>query len=113
MSNINTILNKIAKAEKVELAKHEVELFKVEDTIKLYNKGLADLKTADALKQKLAQEYSKALIILEMNVPAQFDDSIKKLLELGITDKANELKQLRDKSLQKASEYKKLYDLIK
>jgi hypothetical protein len=113
---INNILKKIEKAnevQNVELEKHEVELFKVEDTIKLYNKGLADLKAADVLKQKLAQEYSKALIILEMNVPGQLDDSIKKLIDLGITDKANELKTLKDNSLKKAAEYSKLYNVIK
>ena len=84
MNTLKTTMSKIAQIEQPErtdLAKHDVELFKVEDTIKLYNKGLADLKAADALKQKLAQEYSKALIVLEMNVPAQLDDSIKKLID--------------------------------
>jgi len=103
-----------AKVE-AKLAKHEVELatFNINDTIKLYNKGLEDLKAADVLRQKLSQAYSKALIILEFNVPGQLDDTIKKLLELGITDKANELKVLLNNSIKKASEYKKLYDLIK
>jgi len=113
---INNILKKIEKAnevQKVELEKHEVELFNIDDTIKLYNKGLEDFKAADVLKQKLAQEYSRALIILQFNVPGQLDDSIKKLLELGITDKANELKALKEKSLKKAAEYEKLYNLIK
>ena len=112
MNTKKTIYDKLF-TEKVELAKHEVELFNIDDTIKLYNKGLEDFKAADVLKQKLAQEYSRALIILQFNVPGQLDDSIKKLLELGITDKANELKSLKEKSLKKASEYEKLYNLIK
>lgn len=112
MNTRKTVYNKLFK-EETKLATHEVELFKVEDTIKLYNKGLEDLKAADSIKSQLAQAYSKALIVLEMNVPAQFEDSIKKLLELGITDKANELKQLKDNSLKKAAEYTKLYNLIK
>ena len=113
MSTLNNILNKINKADKTELAKHEVELFNIDDTIKLYNKGLEDLKSADVLKQKLAQEYSRALIILQFNVPGQLDDSIKKLLDLGISDKANELKAIKEKSLKKAAEYEKLYNTIK
>jgi hypothetical protein len=111
MSTLKNIFNKIT--DKTELAKHEVELFNVDDTIKLYNKGLQDLKDADIEKTKLAQLYSKALIVLEMNVPAQLDDSIKKLIDLGITDKANELKQLKANSLKKATEYNKLYQSLK
>ena len=110
MNSTNRILSRI---NEIELEAHEVNLFKVDDTIKLYDKALEDLKAADATKNQLAQAYSKALIILEMNVPAQFEDSIKKLLELGIVDKANELKQLKDKSLKKAAEYTKLYNAIK
>jgi hypothetical protein len=110
MSTLKEIGNKLFKED---LASQKVELFNIEDTIKLYDKGINDLKFADAEKTKLAQLYSRALIILEFNVPAQFDDSIKKLNELGISDKANELKALKDKSLKKAAEYKKLYDSLK
>ncbi len=111
---LNEVFKKVSAINEVtELAKHEVELFKVEDTTKLYEKALNDLKAADAEKLKLAQLYSRALIILEMNVPAQLDDSIKKLIDLGINDKANELKSLKDKSLKKAAEYNKLYNSLK
>jgi hypothetical protein len=112
---LNEVFKKVAgiKSNATELASHEVELFKVEDTIKLYEKGVQQLKDADAEKVKLAQLYSRALIILEMNVPAQLDDSIKKLIDLGINDKAAELKSQKDKSLKLASEYSKLYQLLK
>jgi hypothetical protein len=112
---LNEVFKKVADIESqaTELASHEVELFKVEDTIKLYEKGVQQLKDADAEKVKLAQLYSRALIILEMNVPAQLDDSIKKLIDLGINDKAAELKSQKDKSLKLASEYSKLYQLLK
>jgi hypothetical protein len=111
---MNTLQNVYDRlSDKTELAKHEVELFKVEDTLKLLEKGVGLLRVADTEKSKLAKMYSDALIILEMNVPGQLDDSIKKLIELGITDKANELKQQKDKSLKLASQYSKLYQLLK
>ena len=110
MNSTERIMKKLSE---IQLESHDVNLSIIDDTIKLYDKGLQDLKSADVLKQKLAQEYSRALIILQFNVPAQLDDAIKKLLELGITDKANELKSLKDKSLKKASEYEKLYNSIK
>lgn len=113
MNTMKTVFTKLFSEDKVELGKHEVELFKVEDTLKLLDKGIAMLKEADAEKAKLAQLYSKALIILDMNVPAQLDDSIKKLLDLGITDKANELKQQKDKAQKLAADYSKLYQLLK
>lgn len=96
-----------------KLASEKVELFRVDDTIKLYDKGLKKISEANKLKQKLRSAYSEALIILQANVPAQLDDSIKKLIDLGINDKANELKSLKQKSLKTASEYKKLYDSLK
>ena len=109
-----SVLDKLSKFESnVELAEVKVDLFKVEDTIKLYNEGLDALKKADIEKAKVAQLYSRALIILEMNVPAQLDDSIKKLIDLGITDKANELKQLKSSSEKKAAEYNKVYQALK
>ena len=111
MNTLQNVYNKLS--DKTELAKHEVELFKVEDTLKLLEKGVGLLRVADTEKSKLAKMYSDALIILEMNVPGQLDDSIKKLIELGITDKANELKQQKDKSLKLASQYSKLYQLLK
>ena len=113
MNTTKSVYNKLFAEDKVELGKHEVELFKVEDTLKLLDKGIAILKDADAQKAKLANLYSSALIILEMNVPAQLDDSIKKLIDLGITDKANELKQQKDKAQKLAADYSKLYQLLK
>lgn len=119
---MKNILDKINRADeiqanleldKTELGTHEVELFKVEDTLKLLEKGVSLLKVADTEKSKLAKMYSDALIILEMNVPAQLDDSIKKLIELGINDKANELKLQKDKALKLASTYSKLYQILK
>ena len=102
------------KEQSVELSEvQKVELFNIEDTKKLYQKGLQDLKDADAEKAKVAQMYSRALIVLEMNVPAQLDDSIKKLTELGISDKAAELKSLKSEALKKASEYAKVYNSLK
>jgi hypothetical protein len=112
MNTLKTVFGKLFK-EETQLAKHEIELFKVEDTIKLYNEGLNALKIADAERAKVAQLYSKALIILEMNVPGQLDDSIKKLIDLGIADKANELKQLKSNSEKKAAEYSKIYNALK
>ena len=49
----------------------------------------------------------------QFNVPAQLDDSIKKLIDLGIVDKANELKSRKETSLKKASEYNKIYQSLK
>jgi hypothetical protein len=112
MNTLKTVFSKLFK-EETKLASHEVELFKVEDTIKLYNQGLEDLKNADIERAKVAQLYSKALIKLQMNVPAQLDDSIKKLIDLGIMDKANELKQLKSNSEKKAAEYTKIYNALK
>lgn len=109
------VFKKVAEltTEKTELAEVKVDLFNIEDTKKLYQKALDDLKIADAEKAKVAQMYSRALIVLEMNVPAQLDDSIKKLNELGINDKASELKTLKSDSLKKASEYTKIYNSLK
>jgi hypothetical protein len=113
MNTQKSVYNKLFKEEATELASHSVELFKVDDTLKLLDKGIAMLKDADAAKVKLAKMYSDALIVLEMNVPAQLDDSIKKLIDLGITDKANELKQQKDKAQKLASQYSKLYQVLK
>jgi len=113
MNTTKSVYNKLFKEEVTELSSHSVELFKVEDTLKLLDKGIAMLKEADLEKAKLAQMYSRALIILDSNVPAQLDDSIKKLVDLGITDKANELKQQKDKSQKLAADYSKLYQLLK
>jgi len=112
MNTRKTVYNKLFQ-EETNLSTHEVDLFKVEDTIKLYNQGLEALKSADIERSKVAQLYSRALIILEMNVPAQLDDSIKKLIDLGITDKANELKQFKINSEKKAAEYTKIYNALK
>lgn len=114
MNILKNVVNRIAESDKkTELKSEKVELFRVDDTIKLYNEGLKKISEADKLKQKLRSAYSEALIILQANVPAQLDDSIKKLIDLGINDKANELKSLKQKSLKTASEYKKLYDSLK
>lgn len=69
------VLKKMYSAtDKVELSEVKIDLFKIEDTIKLYNQGLD---------------------------------------ELGVFDKANELKQLKANSEKKASEYEKFYQAIK
>lgn len=47
MSSINNILNKIAKTEKVALAKHEVNLALVDELKKVNDDILNSLKTAD------------------------------------------------------------------
>ena len=113
MTKEETIISNLYEAKKLDLASHKVDLFNVDDTLKLYDKGLQLLKNADVEKQKLAKMYSDALIILEFNVPAQLDDSIKKLIDLGIVDKANELKSRKETSLKKASEYNKIYQSLK
>lgn len=62
MSNINNILNKIAKAEKVELAKHEVELALVDD-IK---------KAAESVEKQYQSVFSKVI-----SVKTQIDEALK------------------------------------
>lgn len=52
MSNINTILNKIAKADKVELAKHKVELALRDDIIAGFQKYLGQ---RDAAKKAISK----------------------------------------------------------
>jgi hypothetical protein len=55
MNTQKSIYNKLFKEEVTELSSHSVELFKVEDTLKLLDKGIAMLKDADAAKAKLAK----------------------------------------------------------
>lgn len=110
MNELKNVTNKLFKTE---LESHKVDLATIDEVNKLYEKGINALKEADVERQKVAQLYSRALIILEMNVPGQLDEIIKKLIDLGINDKANELKQLKQDSLKKASEYNKIYNNLK
>ncbi len=110
MNELKNITNKLFKTE---LANHKVDLATIDEVTKLYQKGVNALKEADVERQKVAQLYSRALIILEMNVPGQLDEIIKKLIDLGINDKANELKELKQNSLKKATEYNKIYNNLK
>jgi hypothetical protein len=110
MSNLKSVGNKLFKTE---LTNHKIDLATIDEVNKLYEKGINALKEADVEKQKVAQMYSRALIILDMNVPAQLDEIIKKLIDLGINDKANELKQLKQEASKKASEYNKIYNNLK
>lgn len=60
MSNINTILNKIAKANKVELAKHEIELALVDEAnslIKIANENIDKIDEAENLFNLTLDKY--------------------------------------------------------
>lgn len=57
MSNMNNILKKIAKAEKVELAKHEVELALVDDL----NEIISEAKRVISLQDDGLKWYNKAI----------------------------------------------------
>lgn len=97
MSNINNILNKIAKAEKTELAKHEVNLSLKDDIEKslnnLYNdfnivdKGIVkfynDLSNAKKTYEAINSEIPKVLNY-EKILQAKKDELLKVGKELGI-----------------------------
>lgn len=106
MSSINNILKKIAKSEKVELAKHEVNLALVDDVQSLYNsankiyKSNTDTLTKyanqlEGMFQKSADEYKKALdkftqlekMSKELGIQLPSDvTKLKSLIEFGLND---------------------------
>lgn len=83
MSNINTILKKIAKSEKVELSKHEVELGVLQDVQKeLVTANAGAIKAIDLAKSALkpAQESLR----LNKELVVKFENFTKQIKALGI-----------------------------
>lgn len=94
MSNINTILKNIAKAEKVELAKHKIDLASATDLPKLYGDAVSmnkdiygdTFRRIDALKSVLNKKESDALKMIS-DLDGAMIDFAKKAKELGIDPK--------------------------
>lgn len=105
MSNINTILNKIAKSDKVELAKHEVELANINDFNNL-------AISADNLYKKFNDSYSA----LEKTIPAVLANGNQ---FIAVMENASNLNMELDKKFKELGldwkatpEYKKFKDIV-
>ena len=109
MSELKTVFNKLYKTE---LASQKVELGILQDLESLFEKGVNFIKEADAEKQKLKSLYSRALIILDQNIPAQADAAIKKAIDLDANEVADKFKKLKSDSLKLSSEYSKIYNSL-
>ena len=110
MNTQKQVFNKLFKKE--ELASQKVELGVLQDLESLFEKAVNFIKEADVEKQKLKGLYSKALIILDQNIPAQADTAIKKAIDLDANEVADKFKKLKSDSLKLSSEYKKIYNSL-
>jgi len=98
MSILNNVLSKINKAEKTELAKHEVELASATDLPKLYGNAVSmnndiygdTLRRVDALKAVLNKKDTDALKMIS-DIDKAMIDFAKKAKELGIDPKTSPL----------------------
>ena len=97
---------------KTELGKHEVELGVLQDLQSLFEKALTFIKEADTEKQKLKSMYSRALIILDQNIPAQADAAIKKAIDLDAIEVADKFKKIKSDSQKLTSDYNKIYNSL-
>lgn len=90
MSNMNNILNKIAKAEKVELAKHEVQLATLQmivsmhdDGIDIYKQGQNWAKEMEAFTKK-TRELNRMATALSNGLEKEINNFEKQAKELGL-----------------------------
>jgi hypothetical protein len=97
---------------KLSLENNIVQFGALQDIQSLLEKAEGQLKNAKELQKQLKSEYSNALIILDMNIPAQVSNAIKKANELGADDVVSKLtvleKKAKDLSNQNMSTYKLL-----
>jgi hypothetical protein len=91
----------------------KVELGKVQDITELYLKAKKMIDDANTEKSKLASMYSKALIILELNIDAQVENALKAATELGADDIVQQLNEVNSKAKKLASSYTGLYNSLK
>lgn len=119
MSNMNNILNKIAKAEKVELAKHQVELNLIDSMIqedlkilKIVNDYRAEVKQFEKNFRVLFRKYADQENEVRNNIKKYLSEYDVKAKELGLNINSDEkVKNLRDK-LNKITKIGEIYDSI-
>ena len=87
MSNMNNILNKIAKAEKVELAKHEVQLALVDDIKKLIQEANNN-KNAYSIQAELTVQQLQKTKIIAQNWRDSLNQANGKIIDLTNSAKA-------------------------
>jgi hypothetical protein len=109
MSELKTIGNKLFKTE---LSSQKIELGVLQDLQSLFEKAANMIKEANTEKQKLKTMYSRALIILDHNIPAQADAAIKKAIDLDAMDVADKFKKIKSDSQKLTSDYNKIYNSL-
>ena len=105
------------KAEEIKLYfqklnEQKIEFGALQDIEALFNKAEIQIKDAKEMQKTLKTSYSRALIILDQNIPAQIDNAIKKANELGADDLVVKLNNLKKKASQLASSVNPIYNSI-
>lgn len=90
----------------------KIELGSIQDIQALLEKGKQGLKDAQEMQKQLKNTYSRALIILDQNIPAQVDNAIKKANELGADDVVDKLQSLKKQSTDLASDIKPVFNQL-
>ena len=95
-----------------KLNEQKIEFGALQDIEALFNKAEVQVKDAKEMQKTLKTSYSRALIILDQNIPGQIDNAIKKANELGADDVVVKLNNLKKKSSELASAVKPIYNSI-
>jgi hypothetical protein len=102
-----------AKQIKVELGTvQDIEALITKATTAFANADSAK-KIFDAQKTDVTNQYSRALIITDANIPAQCDAAIKKAQELGADDTVSKLMTIKSKALDLTKKYSPIYNSLK
>jgi hypothetical protein len=113
MSNVNNILKKIAKAEKIELAKHHVELESLQDYSNIVGSLIDSRGMAVNKVRETAQIFKSAISDLERGIKLA-NQAInmginieKQAKDLGV-DLPSKFKSTKDRNILELEEMKKL-----